>query len=250
MRQHKIPVFVIGVFITLFIASGVRITAQSKLTQGSDCPPGTLTFTLNAPPAGMANITTFRLDEHCRPVQERVQIVSVDKLPAIALDREAHSTLFESLQDEGGIQALASLPSGAIKRRYYAEQAIYDAPGILLHKLYTKVRFQTYGTTILKYNVKSGSLSHGENSPPSCGSGWYLTNHLTAHVSGGVGTYSAGFVQIGEFGYRGLFDCSGNIYYNRFTNHTTVYADGTGSCQFTQHYRTWSYMWRWLIACY
>lgn len=243
MRQRKTTFFVTAMLVALIASTTVPAAAQSTRPSKSDCPPGMISVTVDAPPPGMANIATVHLNEDCQTLIQQVRSVSVDRLPAIALDPQMRATHFAPITDT------ANRSAGQSQRTLRAEQAIFDVIGVLLNRLYSTIYFTYNGSVILSSSAGGGTQAHGEI-PPVCGSGWYLTHHLNAHVSGGVGSYSTGFVQAGEFGYRGMFDCSGSIYYNKFSNHTTVYANGSGSCQFTQHYRTWSYLWRWTMACY
>lgn len=244
MRQTMSTLVVLSALLVL--TATVPTIAQPETRGDTDCPPGVLSVSFDAPPAGMASFSTVHLDEDCRPIVGQVRTVPVNRLPAIALDVQTRAAILETPSSSIHERSLVD----GVKKTYYAEQAVLDIANITLNKLYSKIKFKYNGSVILMYKARGGTLSHGENSPPSCGSGWRLTHQFNAHVSGGVGLNFAGFVQLGEFAYRGFFDCSGNIYYNKLGNYPTVYANGSGTCQFTQHYRTWSLLWYWTMACY
>ncbi len=235
----------VALSIILLVIGVLPISAQQGETKGVDCPSAVLTTTFAAPPSGMANFRTVRLDEQCNLIEGPVLTVSVEQLPPIAMDRQARSMQFETIA-AGDVNARQA----TMTRTYHTEQSVRDIVGITLNQLYSNITFAYNGYMITSFNAGGGTSSHGENMPPSCGPGWNLTNGFNAHIGGGVGMYSADFLQYGEFGYRGLFDCSGNSYYNRLSNHTSIYANGTGTCQFTQNYRTWSSLWYWTMACY
>lgn len=191
----------------------------------------------------MASFRTISFDKNCNQVIGPVQTVPIDQLPPLALDPNARSANLETLSDN------RTLARQAITT-YHAEQAVLDPVNITLNKLYSNITFSYNGTHVISYSAGGGTVAHGENSPPSCGSGWYALNGFNSHISGGVGQGHAGFQQHSEFGYLGIFDCSGNIYYNTMNNFPTVYGNGTGTCSFTQSYRTWSTIWHWTSACY
>lgn len=173
-----------------------------------------------------------------------VQTVPLERLPEIALDVEIRIAAVESQDVEEQAMGMR------IKRVFRAEQVVLDIVNITLNKLYGKVNFKYNGSKILKFKASGGSFAHQENYPLSCANGWYLGQHFNAQVGGGVGSGSASFAQYGEFGYKGFFDCTGSVYYNKLSNHMTVYGNGKATCQFTQHYRTWSLLWHWTMACY
>lgn len=241
MSLQKSSVVALSILFTLI--GVLPASAQQGETKGIDCPSGVLTTTFSAPPPGMANFRTVRLDEHCNLVEDPVLTVPVAQLPSIAMDRQARSTHFETIS-AGEVHARQST------RTYHVEQSVRDIVGITLNQLYSNITFAYNGYMITSFSAGGGTFAHAENVPPSCGPGWNLTNGYSTHIGGGVGMYSADFLQYGEFGYRGLFDCSGGIYYNRLSNHTSIYANGAGTCQFTQNYRTWSSLWYWTMACY
>lgn len=241
---HNKSTIVVLILLGILVGATTSTSAQPIKHTGQECPPGILSTTLEAPPEGMANYVTIRLDEKCRPVAGPIRTVPLERLPELALDAETRMRDFE--RENSKTQA----PRARVKRVFYAEQAVLDLVNITLNKLYGKVNFKYNGSTILKFKASGGSFAHQENYPLSCASGWYLGHHFNAQVGGGVGTTSASFVQYAEFGYKGFFDCSGRDYYNKLGNHMTVYGNGNATCQFTQHYRTWSALWYWTMACY
>jgi hypothetical protein len=241
---HNKSTIVVLILFGLFIGTSVVSLAQPAKSTGKACPPGVLTTTLDAPPDGMANFRTIRLDDNCRPILGPVRTVPLELLPDIALDVETRKEAFESTDEQERSAA------ARIKRVFRAEQAVLDVVNITLNKLYGRINFKYDGSKILKFKASGGSFAHQENYPLSCATGWYLGHHFNAQVGGGVGTSSASFAQYAEFGYRGFFDCSGRDYYNKLSNHITVYGNGSATCQFTQHYRTWSVLWYWTMACY
>ncbi|MBK9124920.1 MAG: hypothetical protein IPM16_17625 [Chloroflexi bacterium] len=242
MHQNRITLIVWSM---LFVLAGLGnpTHAQSVPPGQGDCPPGVISTTFDAPPAGKANFRTIRLDEDCRPVVGPVITVPLDQLPTIALSTQSRQTVLEP--STAGEQANARGTA-----TYYAEQAVHDIVNITLNKVYSSISFTYNSTQIVSYSAGGGTLSHRENKPPSCGKGWKLKVQNNMQISGGVGLPWVGFLQSGEFKYKGLFDCSGTIYYNKLQNYPTVYANGTGSCRFTQEYRTWSLLWYWTMACY
>lgn len=243
MYLHKSTVTILSIVFTLI--SVLSISAQQSEPNGIDCPSGMFTTTFPAPPQGMANFRVVRLDENCNLVEGPVLTVAVEALPPIALDQQERSIHFEPLF-AGEVNA----HQATMTRTYHTEQSIQDIVNITLNQLYSNITFDYNGHMITSFNTSGGTSVHGENMPPSCGPGWNLANGFNAHIGGGAGMYSADFLQYGEFGYRGLFDCEGNIYYNQLSNHTSIYANGSATCQFTQNYRTWSSLWHWTMACY
>lgn len=241
---HNKSTIVVLILLGLFVGVTASTSAQAASSTSKQCPPGVLSTTLEAPPDGMANFRTIRMDENCTPVLGPVRTVPLELLPEIALDVEARREIVDAIDDE-------ERASGTrVKRVFRAEQAVLDVVNITLNKLYGKVNFKYDGSKILKFKVSGGSFAHQENYPLSCASGWYLGHHFNAQVGGGVGSSSASFAQYGEFGYKGFFDCSGTVYYNKLSNHITIYGNGSATCQFSQHYRTWSVLWYWTMACY
>ncbi len=242
MHQKRITIIVWSMLLVLAGLGGLT-HAQSESSGHGDCPPGVISTSLDAPPAGKANFRTIRLDEHCRPVVGPVVTVPISQLPTIALNPQSRQTVLEpsAAGEQGNARGTTT---------YYAEQAVHDIVNITLNKVYSSISFTYSGSQILSYSAGGGTLSHRENKPPSCGKGWKLKVQSNMQISGGVGLPWVGFVQSGEFKYKGLFDCSGTIYYNKLWNYPTVYASGTGSCRFTQEYRTWSLLWYWTMACY
>ncbi len=241
MRQTMSKLLVLSALLVL--TATVPTIAQSEIRGDLGCPPGVLSVSFDAPPAGMANYSTVHLDEDCRPIVGPVRTVPVDQLPAIALDPLARQAVFEPVVEgkEG---------SPRWNTTYHAEQAVLDIVNITLNKLYSTINFTYDGSIIHSFSAGGGALSHRENRPPSCGKGWKLKRQSNAQITGGVSLSSVGFLQTGEFRYRGFFDCSGSIYYNTLKNYPTVYGNGTGTCHFTQQYRTWSLLWYWAMACY
>jgi hypothetical protein len=243
MRHNKSTIVVL-ILLGIFSGATLSISAQPANSTSKECPPGVLSTALDAPPEGMANLRTIRLDENCNPIFGPVQIVPLDRLPEIALDVEVRREVIDAIDGEERASGTS------VKRVFRAEQAVLDIINITLNKLYGKVKFKYNGSKILKFKASGGSYAHQENYPLSCANGWYLGHHFNAQVGGGAGTSSASFAQHAEFGYRGFFDCSGRDYYNKLSNHITVYGNGSATCQFTQHYRTWSLLWHWTMACY
>ncbi len=242
MHQKRITIIVWSMLLVLAGLGGLT-HAQSESSGHGDCPPGVISTSFDAPPAGKANYRTIRLDEHCRPIVGPVLTVPLAQLPTIALNTESRQTVLEPLVagEQGNIRG---------SKTYYAEQAVHDIVNIRLNRVYSSVSFTYNGAYILSYSAGGGTLSHSENKPPSCGKGWKLKVQSNMLSAGGIGRSWAGFAQTGEFKYKGFFDCSGTIYYNKLRNYPTVYANGTGSCRFKQEYRTWSLLWYWTMACF
>lgn len=246
MRQYQLAAIAWSFLGLLLIGPTIFSTfAQTPPNGRMDCGSGVLTTTIPAPPKGMANFRTIRLDESCQPVAGSIQTVPIEQLPAIALDPLARSATFTPAV---GLTAPETRHWGSAS--YHAEQAVFDVVNITLNKLYGTTYFTFDGARILSYSANGGAYYHQENKPPSCAKGWRLKKHYNAHVGGGAGASTASFVQYAEFKYKGFFDCRGKLFYNKLANHSTIYANGTGSCQFTQHYRTWSLLWYWTMACY
>ena len=241
---HNKSTIVVLILLGMFVGMSASTLAQTHQSIQTGCPPGVLSTTLEAPPDGMANFRTIQLDENCRVVMGPVHTVPLERLPDIGLDVDIRIAALESEDIEEQTTGVR------IKRVFRAEQAVLDIINITLNKLYGKVNFKYDGSKIIKVKASGGSFAHQENYPLSCANGWYLGQHFNAQVGGGPGSSSASFVQYSEFGYRGFFDCSGRDYYNKLSNHITVYGNGNATCQFTQHFQTWSLLWHWTMACY
>src|SRR5690606_13277188 len=114
---HNKSTIVVLILLGIFSSVTLSTFAQPAVSTGKECPPGVLSTTIEAPPEGMANLRTIRLDENCKPIFGPVQTVSLERLPDIALDARTRDLSIESGETEERAAGVK------VKRVFRAEQA-------------------------------------------------------------------------------------------------------------------------------
>lgn len=252
MRRIKILILIVSLFSFTFgapISVGASVSAKAKITKGAGdqvCPGGTLHTTLPLPPKGLASTRTITFDEKCNPIFGPIEILPIDQVftPSQGDIDSATLPVLSDLRTLD-VDAIAASYSWTVR----ADQSLWDCCGIMMNKVYTNGSWTENGSIIQSYSIGGGYQWHTENG--GCGNGWYPVNPYHKKTGGGVGYSSTSFRTHSEFGYKGLFDCSGTTYYNILDNYTTIYAGGTGNatCNFTRWSRTWLGSWKWKTSC-
>lgn len=128
----------------------------------------------------------------------------------------------------------------------YAVQRTYDQGGIpgsiLLNEYSTQITYnKCYGGFCSPYlrtwHAQDAGRWHPEYT--SAGPGWFpnCCDHFLGAVSGGLGYTWVTVRGHQGYSYRGVFDTSGNDYYNSYTNNLTGNADGTWSCSTSYYWK-------------
>jgi hypothetical protein len=236
--------FLVGLVLTAFSATSVEASTPQY------CPGGTLRGSLPQPPPGMASHQVVTLDANCNPVWGQIEFVPRTQMfhvPNANTKGGTFNLLRESLL--GKLSPNTSSPQIAtdVSKSIHAENQMWDCCGILMNQLYTDASWTYNGSVVTSYSVGGGYSRHTENSPPSCGTGWYVVNPYNVKTSGGIGQPSASFKQHAEFGYKGIFDCGGSQFYNILDNYETLSAGYV--CNQYLSYRNWFAGWNWQHWC-
>ncbi|MBM0276146.1 hypothetical protein [Micromonospora tarensis] len=141
------------------------------------------------------------------------------------------------------------LPAPAGKARlaaasYHTYSEMYDCCGIVMSALYTDSTSTTAGGAVTS---SSTSFSTHVNREP-WNAGWSVR---TATSSGGCATAcpSASYDHHAEFSYQGIFDTTGDWYYNVHDSRVVLNGDGTATCQQSVNLRHTFIGWNWVHGC-
>jgi len=184
---------------------------SSRPAANKVCPGLTRTFVLAVPPKGFARFSEIRVLDNCNIVASAPVLVPLSQAPAT-------------------MQA----KSGNGDPSYTAYQRSWDCCGILMNSLSTTLQWQAVYGGVYPYNQFNATTYHTEP-PPS--RGWWLDYQNLQYTGGCTGCSSDTLTGKAGFGYQGVFDPTGTLYYNSYVNSVTAYGDGHGSCSYTLSWR-------------
>ena len=233
---------VIAIAASTFSASA----AFAQKPRAAACGPGEIETSLPMPPEGMVSYQEFTLTDDCRLIAGPIETLAADQLPpATAEGAGTFATTGEELPtDPNGTQAI--LGSGCCNSAY-AVQRTWDQGGIpgafLLNEYWTEFSFnRCYGgycsPFIRTWGAQDGGKWHQEITFPCC-AGWHpnSADHWLYRTGGGVGYTSVSISGHQGFSYKGVFDQSGNDYYNSYTNNFTGQYGGSWTCSLTKYWK-------------
>jgi len=100
----------------------------------------------------------------------------------------------------------------------------WDCCGILMNALYTSLDFSWDDFVVTSVTNQWNTTVYHTEAPPS--RGWYLDWQQLFYDSGCLGCSSLRLRGQAGFGYQGVFDPSGTLFYNTYDNTMTGYANG------------------------
>lgn len=222
---------------------------EDNLRDGKMCPGGVLDIILPEPPAGMVSTMDVTLDDNCQPVFGPVKLIPQSQLALRNTDNSVTgklATLSESLPGREKSSRVTAL-AGSGSRCFHADLTLRDPIGIALNWVYADVCWSWNGSVVTSYSNNGGWGAHAEYTP--AGPGWTGLNAYNNKTAGCVGCGSVSFRQHTEFSYRGVFDASGNLYYNTIDVYETINGSGSRTCAYTLVYRNWFSGWFTTNAC-
>jgi len=231
-RRFRTPFIVTGLAAALATMLANPVLALPANDSSRSCGPVAITNTASAPVGGFVTVRVTRLGDDCKLVRETPRLLTLDQAqtefgptggPRTATSpvRTAPSAIVPSNADPGvPARVLSSSSTGATSRTY-------DCCGILLTQLRSSTSFSYNGSNVTSANGWS-SEAHG--------TGWYNTS-LYSYFTNGLPSWSVQQRANGEWGYRGPFDPSGNLYYNTHVNTITMYGNGSWGCSISYYWR-------------
>ncbi|MGP3921941.1 hypothetical protein [Streptomyces sp. 8N616] len=198
-------------------AAPVPDARSGTARQGEACGEFRVTGALPAPPAGMAVRQEVSVGDDCKPHLGPVRFVPApDGRRKTAADRRELRTWSE----------------------------MYDCCGILMTALYTTSTWENVDSKVRDVNT---TARHDWNREPWDG-GWSLAG--TSQTGGCPGTCpGASAAAHAEFGYRGIFDLTGDWYANTHDSAVQLKGDGTASCRLDVTLRHTFIGWHWVRGC-
>lgn len=185
--------------------------------QGQGCGELRLAGQLPAPPAGMAARQEVSVGDGCKLDLGPVRFVP-------APDARRHTA------------------AGSRELRTWSE--MYDCCGILMTALYTTTTWANVDGGVREVNT---TARHYWNREP-WDAGWSLAG--TSHsVDCHAACPSARAAAHAAFGYRGIFDLTGDWYANAHDSTVQLNGDGTASCRLDVTLRHTFIGWRWVRGC-
>jgi hypothetical protein len=174
-----------------------------------------LTGDLPVPPPGLVARRSVTVGADCRVVEGPVRLVAAPATKA----RLAAAT-------------------------YHTSSEMYDCCGIVMSALYTDSTAATAGGQVTS---SSTAISTHVNREP-WNAGWSVQ---TATSAGGCAAAcpSAEYTHHAEFSYQGIFDPTGNWYYNVHDSAVVLNGDGTATCRQSVTLRHSFVGWNWAHTC-
>lgn len=103
-----------------------------------------------------------------------------------------------------------------------------------MNSLGTTIQWQAVYGAVYTYGQYNTTTYHTE-APPS--RGWWLDYQTLQYTGGCYGCSSRTLTGKAGFGYQGVFDPTGTLFYNSYVNTVTAYGDGSGTCTHTYSWR-------------
>ena len=206
-------------------ASGPNDAAPCGAFTGSDDLP--------AAPAGKVAMRTIWLDTACQVHVDPVQFVDPSALQSGPPGQGGvlASVSGQAAPGAGGAAPLTTYPGSA-----YAIERTWDCCGILLNELFSNLTFAGNGSIITSYDGWDGYILHREGGGLT---GWSL-NHSDSYLrvqAGGVGSTVVETEAHQGFSYQGVFDPTGTLYYNSYTEDLYGFVYGTWLCHYSYYWR-------------
>ncbi|MET8090849.1 hypothetical protein [Micromonospora sp. NPDC005220] len=197
----------------VILVPGTASASPAEPTQS--CGPIQLTGSLTLPEPGTVIRQSVSIGDDCQVVTGRAQVVAAPT----------------------GRTRLAAAP-------YHTYSEMYDCCGIVMSALYTDSTRTTSGGQVTS---SSTTFSTRVNREP-WNAGWSVR---TATSSGGCASScpSAVYDHHAEFSYQGIFDPTGDWYYNIHDSKVVLNGDGTATCQQTVNLRHTFIGWNWVHGC-
>jgi hypothetical protein len=239
----------IAILISLSLSLGLLLSAQPTAAakpKPTACGPGQIDVTLRMPADGMVSYQEFTLTDDCQLIAGPAQELSSDQLPAAtASESRTFASVGEAMPADGvGTQAITG--SGCCNSAY-AVQRTYDQGGIpgslLLNEYWTEFDFNRCSGGLCSPYIRSWAAQDGgkwhREGPFGCCGGWEpnSSDHWLYRTGGGLGYTSVSISGHQGYRYEGVFDHSGNDYYNSYTNNFTGQYGGSWSCSLTKYWK-------------
>jgi hypothetical protein len=174
---------------------------------------------LPAPPRGYVAESESKINADCS--------VSISGVRFILASSLAEESAKES-RLTGNLEANPANPA----RQVSVHQRLWDVANILLNEFDTTLYWQYNYSAVTGYSAHNAVAYHRE-----IVGGWYLAYQNIWVAGGGVGQNRVTIGANAGFGYQGLFDPSGSLYFNSYNNTVTGFNNGGWSCR-------WAYAWR------
>jgi hypothetical protein len=197
----------------VFLAPGPA--AASASTPDQSCGALRLTGSLPAPPAGKAVRQSVTIGPDCQVITGPAKVVAASPAARTA----------------------AAAP-------FHTYSQMYDCCGIVMTALYTDSTATTAGGQV----TSSSSTRSTHNNREPWNAGWSL---VSATGSGGCAGAcpAAEYNHHAEFSYQGIFDATGNWYYNVHDSKVVLNGDGTARCEQSVTLRHSFIGWNWVHGC-
>jgi hypothetical protein len=174
-----------------------------------------------APPPGMAATVTVVVGGDCLAHVSALRLVPLATIPDGGVTARSQAS-------SASARAAAAGAVWGEQRGVY--QRVWDCCGILMNEFDTIAYWQYNGGGVTYWSLHNAVAYHRET-----WGGWSL-QYQNAWLQGSSG-YQVNLAGNAGFNYQGIFDPTGNLFYNSYFNAIQVRGNGSWSCQ-------WSYAWR------
>ena len=205
----------------------------SSATQPAQIPCGEISGsnTLPVPAAGKVAEVTIWLDSSCRVHVSSPVILDASAFQPGPVDESVPLDTVSGRSGTSGSTPLTNYNGAA-----YAVERTYDVAGINLNELYSNLTWVGNGSTIVSYYGWDGAIYHREGGGYT---GWSLNmnDSYLRVVAGGVGSTIVKTEAHQGFNYQGVFDPTGTLYYNSYTEDLAGFAYGNWLCSYSYYWR-------------
>ncbi|MFJ3788579.1 hypothetical protein [Kitasatospora sp. NPDC090091] len=227
-RSTTVALAAAGLLSLLGTTTAVAAPAEAPAGQGRECGAVRLTGSLPAPAPGQAVQQQVTIGADCTP-----QFGPVTYKPASAA---ASKTAAAS-------QAAAAAAAGTT-RQLRSWNEMFDCCNIRMTGLYTTSTWTTDGGRITTAATES---TQGNNREP-WNAGWSVKS--TAKTDDCTTDCAVVHTKAdAEFSYQGIFDVTGNWYFNTHHSSVQLNGDSTASCTFDVELRHTFIGWNWQRGC-
>ena len=201
------------------LMTGPVIGSTTAAAGNVSCPALGAVRSVPMPARGFAVVSEGTVTADCRLVFAPDRVVPISQMPAAPSGPQYVS---------GHGRVSAGDPEATVYQRSW------DCCNILMNALYTTLVWNAYGSYVYTTNQWNTTVYHTELWPSR---GWWLDYQQLWYSNGCQYCWSRTISGKAGFGYQGVFDPTGTVYYNTYLN--TMQGNGDGSW-----YCTWQFWWR------
>lgn len=215
--------------------------SASASTPARSCPGIKLSVTMPKPATGYIARGSIKVEDDCSLSTTPIQIVP-------ASDATPNRRISAAPLWSTGLNTVSGgTTSPPPPVRMQTESAVWDCCGIELTELHSNNAWNGDGSIVTGYVISGSVYGHSESTP--AGPGWTLTTGSNALYGGCAGCNVAQFHQHAEYAYKGVFDPTGNLYYNILDSYESNFGNGTWQCTLDWSARNTFPGWTWNHTC-